>query len=77
MERLRAAGVDISGEFIQQTKPISFVLEPSKGDEYLSILANLGYSAGAKKDNRRDAIIRGHELLQQFNEQQAQILAGI
>ena len=77
LQRLIEMGVPVTEEFVVQTRPVSFVLEPSRGDEYLSILANLGYSAGAKKDNRTEAMKMGHKLLQQFNEQQAQVLAGV
>lgn len=77
LDRLASMGYTVEEEFIPQTRMIQFVLEPSRGDEYLSILANLGYSAGAKKEDRKAAIVKGHELLSQFNEQQAQVLAGI
>tara|TARA_R110002020_G_scaffold118818_5_gene271497 strand:+ start:1174 stop:2745 length:1572 start_codon:yes stop_codon:yes gene_type:complete len=47
-----------------------------KSAEYLSILAQIGYMAGIKEGDRRDAIAKGLETLKMFNDSEAQIFAS-
>ena len=47
-----------------------------KNPEYLSILAQIGYMAGVKDGERRDAIAKGLETLKMFNDSEAQIFAS-
>jgi hypothetical protein len=75
LDRLRSAGYIIDDDYVVMPETISFALEPSNKDEYISILANLGVTVGADPANRKAAATAGHELLLDFNDKQAQITA--
>ena len=47
-----------------------------KNDEYVSILAQIGFMAGVKEGDRNDAIKKGLEVLKMFNDSEAQIFAS-
>ena len=47
-----------------------------KNDEYISILAQIGFMAGVKEGERNDAIRKGLEVLKMFNDSEAQIFAS-
>ena len=50
--------------------------EGEYNEEYVSILAQLGYTAGVKEGERREAIEKGIEVLRTFNDSEAQIFAS-
>ena len=47
-----------------------------QNQEYLSILGQIGYSAGATKGEQKDALMKGLQVLLDFNDAQAQLAAS-
>ena len=75
LDRMRNAGYTVDDDNVVMPKIISFALEPTASDEYISILANLGVTVGADPEDRQAAATAGHMELLDFNDKQAQIMA--
>ena len=48
-----------------------------RNEEYVTILAQLGYAAGVTEGERDDAIKKGMEVLRRYNDSEAQIFASM
>lgn len=48
-----------------------------RNEEYVTILAQLGYAAGVTEGERNDAIKKGMEVLRRYNDSEAQIFASM
>jgi hypothetical protein len=84
LERLSTLqGVDLDMETKTARRKVirNIVVPPTTRDgrqnqEYLSILGQIGYSAGATKGEQKDALMKGLQILIEFNDAQAQLAAS-
>jgi len=84
LERLsQLQGVDLDLETKTARRKVirNIVVPPTTRDgrqnqEYLSILGQIGYSAGATKGEQKDALMKGLQILIEFNDAQAQLAAS-
>ena len=78
---LQGYDINMDGKTVDKKEVVNIVVDAytPEGDtnqEYISILAQLGYSAGVKDGERNNAIKKGMEVLRTFNDSEAQIFAS-
>ena len=78
---LQGYDINIDGKTVDKKEAVNIVVDAYTPDgetnqEYISILAQLGYASGVKDGERNDAIKKGVEVLRSFNDSEAQIFAS-
>ena len=83
---LAAMGFDVEAAKVSRVKKtVPIVVSPTtlidgqvvRNPEYLSLLAQIAYAKGYKIDDQLDAAAKGMDILQMFNDQQAEIAAAL
>jgi|8_EtaG_2_1085327.scaffolds.fasta_scaffold10673_2 hypothetical protein len=78
---LQGYDINIDGKTVDKKEAVNIVVDAYTPDgetnqEYISILAQLGYASGVKDGERNEAIKKGVEVLRTFNDSEAQIFAS-
>ena len=78
---LQGYDINADGKTTNVKKVVNIVVraiteEGQTNNEYISILAQIGFSAGVKDGDRREAIQKGLKVLKMFNDSEAQIFAS-
>ena len=78
---LQGYDINADGKTTNIKKVVNIVVpaiteEGQTSNEYISILAQIGFMSGAKEGDRKDAIQKGLEVLKMFNDSEAQIFAS-